>query len=63
MHWQKMAEQVAAIQNAAEESDCDSDIGSISNRPSDSQTSEARELLWVMSTSVDLTWKHTFHRT
>ena len=46
MHWQKMAEQVAAIQNAAEkESDCDSDIGSISNRPSDSQTSEARELL------------------
>ena len=48
MYWQKMAEQMAeqvvAIQNAAEESDChcDSDCDLLVLRPSANQTSEAR---------------------
>ena len=39
MHWQNMVEQIVAIQDAAEESDCDDCDESISDRPSASQTS------------------------
>ena len=38
MHWQRMAEHTVIIQDAAEESDCDSDGEPISDRCSDRQT-------------------------